>query len=332
VRAIDTLWYHPRIRHWPLIALLLPLSLLYLLVSASRRWLYRMGWLPSTQLPVPVIVVGNITAGGTGKTPLVVWLVQRLRGLGWRPGIVSRGYGGHSPQWPRDVSADSDPGVVGDEPVLLAQRLGCPIAVGPSRVDDALRLLKRGDVDVIVADDGLQHYALARDFEIAVVDGARGLGNRLPLPAGPLREPASRLHSVDLVICTGEGEVPGSAVMRLVPAAAQRLDGAATFPAGELRGMRAHAVAGIGNPTRFFEMLVQELGMQVMPHAFGDHHRFVPQDIVFNDESNVMMTEKDAVKCRPFAGPKHWFVPVEAQLPAETIRELDAKLSRLKRN
>jgi tetraacyldisaccharide 4'-kinase len=320
--TLDALWYRRHPARW----LLWPLSLVYGGLAALRRHGYRRGWLRSTRLPVPVIVVGNITVGGTGKTPLVIWLVEQLRARGWRPGIVSRGYGGRSANWPREVTPESDPGEVGDEPVLLARRLACPLAVAPDRVAAAQRLLAAQAVDIIVADDGLQHYALARDLEIAVLDGRRGLGNGLLLPAGPLREPASRLREVNLVV--SHGAPGGGWRMDLAPQALRRLEGGESRPLAAFAGRTVHAVAGIGHPERFFDSL-RAAGLTVLPHAFPDHHRFSAEDIVFADNIEVIMTEKDAVKCRAFAGERHWYLAVEAVLDTRAGPGLDELLGRL---
>lgn len=317
--TLDTLWYRPHPARW----LLWPLSLIYGTAIVLRRWLYRHGWLHSERLPVPVIVVGNITVGGTGKTPMVIWLVEQLRARGWKPGIISRGYGGRSTRWPREVTATSDVAEVGDEPVLLAQRLRCPIMVGPRRIDDARQLLARHDVNVIVSDDGLQHYALQRDIEIAVMDGQRRLGNGMLLPAGPLRESEARQREVQLVIINGaDGE---GLRMDLMPDAFVRLDGAESLPMAAFAGRSVHALAGIGHPERFFDDLRAE-GLRVLSQAFPDHHRFTAGDIDFPDNIDVVMTEKDAVKCRAFAGPRHWYLKVQARLGAEAEQRLDELL------
>ncbi len=320
--SLDSIWYQPHPLRW----LLWPVSLVYELGITARRLLYRYGWLESERLPVPVIVVGNITVGGTGKTPFVIWLVEQLRARGWRPGVISRGYGGHSPQWPREVGPDSEPGEVGDEPVLLARRLGCPIVVGPSRIEDARKLLADHAVNIIVSDDGLQHYALQRDIEIALVDGQRRFGNGMLLPAGPLRERESRLASVQLVVINGsEGE---GLRMDVTADFFSRVDGRESQPVSAFRGREVHAVAGIGNPQRFFNTL-QQLGLKLRAHSYPDHHKFVAEDITFPDNIDVVMTEKDAVKCRTFAGPRHWSLIVQARLAPEAGSRLDVLLSAL---
>ncbi|WP_123401564.1 tetraacyldisaccharide 4'-kinase [Inmirania thermothiophila] len=305
--ALERAWYGPR--HHPLALLLAPLGLLYCGLAAARRGLYRRGLLARHDPGAPVVVVGNLTVGGTGKTPLVAWIVAHLGAAGRRPGIVARGYGGRSRWWPRRVEPGSDPDEVGDEPVLLARRTGVPVWVGPDRVAAARRAVAEG-CDVLVADDGLQHERLARRVEIAVVDGARGLGNRRCLPAGPLREPARRLREVDLVVAHGGGW-PGAHRLRLEPEGVVELATGARRAEPASLGPRVHAVAGIGHPERFFDAL-RAAGLEVAAHPFPDHHRFRPQELAFGDGLPVLMTEKDAVKCARFARPGLWYVPVRA--------------------
>jgi tetraacyldisaccharide 4'-kinase len=307
-------------RHWQRMTavsvLLYPLSLVFRIVVALRRSAFRASLLRAHRLRVPVIVVGNITVGGTGKTPLVIWIASFLTREGFRPGIVSRGYGSQS-NTARRVARDSDASSVGDEPLLLARRTDCPVWIGADRVAAAEALLRsHPDCDVIVSDDGLQHYALARDFEIAVIDGARGLGNRLMLPAGPLREPPSRLRSVDAVVVNGSGD-PGTPAS---PALAMKLEGREfhnllnpghTVDASHFQDRRIHAVAAIGNPQRFFDHLAA-LGLHFQAHAFPDHHAYTAQEIAFTHADAILMTEKDAVKCAGFAAETHWFLRVDA--------------------
>lgn len=302
----------------------LPLASLYGAVVAVRRGLYHKGWLRPQRLPVPVIVVGNVVAGGAGKTPLVIALVEVLRSRGWNPGVVSRGYGG-SATGPRLLGAQLDPSVAGDEPALIASRTGAPVAIGADR-PAAAKLLMREGVDVVVADDGLQHYALARDLEICVIDGVRRLGNGRLLPAGPLREPASRLSEVDFVVCNGGEAQTGEIPVRLVLGDAVRLDDAGiSEPLAGFARTKVHAVAGIGNPSRFFASL-REAGIDSVAHAFPDHHRYAPGDLDFGDELPVLMTEKDAVKCRAFATQNWWSVPVTAQLPESFLDAVAVRL------
>lgn len=306
--------------------LLWPLSGLFAAAVAVRRKAYALGLKRSTRLPVPVIVVGNLTVGGTGKTPLVVAVTEMLARAGYRPGVVSRGYGGRRSPVPVLVRADSDPAAVGDEPVLMARRTGRPVAVFPDRVEAARWLLQNTDCDVIVADDGLQHYALRRDVEIVVVDGARRFGNGACLPAGPLREPPSRLARADLVVCLGGEPAAGEWLMRLVGDEAINLaDENLHRPLADFAQAPCRAVAGIGNPARFFAHL-RAAGLRPEPEAFPDHHPFAREDI-WADTRPVLMTEKDAVKCRPFAGAQHWYVPVSAVVPQGFEDEL---LNRLK--
>jgi tetraacyldisaccharide 4'-kinase len=296
--------------------LLAPVSFLFAIVVSVRRLLYRLRILPARRVGIPVVVVGNINAGGSGKTPVVLWIARHLAAQGWRPGIVSRGHGGSVASLsgaPAAVNIASDPALVGDEPLLLSRRSGCPVWVGADRVA-ACRALRthHPECDVLVLDDGLQHYRLARDVEIAVVD-ARGFGNGRLFPAGPLREPVSRLDSVDAVICNGEGGVKGYA-MRLEGREFVRLTGTSrAVQAPGLGSSRVHAVAGIGDPPRFFRHL-ESLGLEVVPHPFPDHHPYEAADLRFGDGLPVVMTEKDAVKCRRFAAPHFWMLPVVAEI------------------
>lgn len=314
MKRLDYYWYNKSF----ITLVLLPVSWFFCAVAIVRRALYRFGILKVHHLPVPVIIVGNISVGGTGKTPMVTWLIDVLRSNGYTPGIVSRGYGGQATHWPQQVRIDSDPRMVGDEAVLLSRRCECPMAVGPKRVEAAEALLAHTDCDIIVADDGLQHYALGRDMEIAVVDGVRRFGNQHCLPAGPLREPLSRLASVDAVVTNG---VPGVREYRmdLVPGTLWNLKLTAKRATLEsFTGKTVHAIAGIGNPDRFFRQLEAQ-GIIVIEHAFVDHHPFVQADIIFDDELPVLMTEKDAVKCQEFSNAQHWCVPVDAKLDERII-------------
>jgi tetraacyldisaccharide 4'-kinase len=320
------------VKHWygrgALAWLLWPASLVFAVVVWVRRIFYRFRIFGSTHPGVPVIVVGNLTAGGSGKTPLVLRIVEILREHGWRPGIVSRGYGGSAAE-PREASIASDPAEVGDEPILLARRSGCPVWVAPERVA-ACRALRaqHPECNVIVTDDGLQHYALRRDVEICVVD-ARGFGNGMLQPAGPLREPASRLRSVDAVVTHGAKGVDGYA-MRLEGERLVSLTDARELRAAKsFAGQRVHAVAGIGDPKRFFLHLAR-FGLKVLPHPFPDHHPFRAGDFAFGDSDPVVMTEKDAVKCkriaRDQAQAQFWVLPVSASLDPAFERWLLEKL------
>jgi len=312
-------------RHWYrlswLSVLLLPAATAFGVAVMLRRAAYRLGVLRATRLAVPVVVVGNLVAGGTGKTPLVLWLVAELARRGWRPGIVSRGYGGAAAA-ARPVSAAGNPDAFGDEPVLLAQRGGVPVWVGRDRAAAAQALLAAHPrCDAIICDDGLQHYALARDFEIAVRD-ARGAGNGLLLPAGPLREPRTR--QVDAWVVNGAVAAPGEYAMRLVPAGFRRVDAPQSeIAADALAGKRLHAVAGIGDPARFFDQL-RALGLDPVPHAFPDHHAFRPADLAFPACDFVLMTEKDAVKCRTFGRPDLVALRVDAQVDQRLADRVEA--------
>ena len=308
-------------RHWqsvtPVSAALYPVSLVFRTAVALRRGAYARSLLRSVQLPVPVVVVGNITVGGTGKTPLVLWLAAFLSEHGMRPGIVSRGYGA-AVQEATAVTANADPRRFGDEPVLLARRSGCPVYIGRDRPGAAAALLRaHPDCDVILSDDGLQHYRLARDFEIAVLDGTRRLGNGLMLPAGPLREPPSRLRSVDALVINGPGTVVphnGTAVFRMAlegSAFTNLLNPRHTAGPEQFQRRRVHAIAGIGNPERFFGHL-RALGLEFEPHAFPDHHEYSRQDLEYGRCDAIVMTEKDAVKCAAFATEKQWALRVDA--------------------
>jgi tetraacyldisaccharide 4'-kinase len=306
--------------HWQhrnaIARLLLPLAGLFAAVTAMRRMAWRHGLLRAYHPGVPVIVVGNITAGGTGKTPLTLWLAAFLSGQGRQPGIVSRGYGAKRVD-ARAVPADGLPQDYGDEPCLLARRAGCPVWVGANRAAATQGLLAaHPEVDVIISDDGLQHYRLARDFEIALIDGVRGLGNGWPLPAGPLREPASRLATVDAVVING-----GNASSPWPQALPMRLHGdrfrnvlqpEQTVTAAHFSHRRVHAIAGIGNPRRFFALL-GEMGISCMPREFPDHHPYVAQDLAFAGDGEIVMTEKDAVKCAAFANARHWALVIDAE-------------------
>jgi len=315
-RWIHRVWYEGAGFGW----VLLPLSGLYWIVSASIRSLYRTGLLKTHRASVPVIVVGNITAGGTGKTPTVIWLAQALRSRNFSPGIVSRGYGGSKSDSPMRVDADSAAEVVGDEPVLLAKRSNCPVVVDSNRVRAAGMLADDG-VDVIISDDGMQHYRLWRDYEICVIDGARGLGNRRLLPAGPLRESSDRLTRVDQLLVNGPLQTcenlsvteQNALPFELLATEACRLNGSLTRPLGRFAETTVHAVAGIGNPGRFFDLL-RAVGIQVIEHSFADHAALVPKDLEFGDDFAVFMTEKDAVKLKQSVSDKFWYIPVTLQM------------------
>jgi tetraacyldisaccharide 4'-kinase len=316
-------------RHWLrrswLSYALWPLSLLYACVIGVRRALYRVGWLDATRVAVPVIVVGNFIAGGTGKTPLALWLVQRLRAAGRRPGIVSRGYGG-TERGPRRVTPEDSAARVGDEPLLLATRAQVPVWIGRARARAAEALLAaHPEVDVIVCDDGLQHLALARDVEIAVVDD-RGTGNGFLLPAGPLRE---RPRAVDALVrndSTDSATAAGTFSMRLVPAGVYAIDRPeAMLDIAQLHGRRVCAIAGIGAPERFFRT-VAALGIRASHHPFPDHHAFRAAELAIPECELVLMTEKDAVKCRGLGTGNLYALRVDAEVDDRLFERIAARL------
>lgn len=319
MKRLDAYWWD---RNGTAIALL-PFSWLFCFLAWLRRTFYRIGIFRTTRMSIPVIVVGNISVGGTGKTPLVIWLASHLKKLGYKPGIVSRGYGGDAQYWPQQVLPGSDPSVVGDEPVLIASRTKCPVSVGPDRVIAALAVQEYTDCDVIISDDGMQHYALGRDIEIAVIDGDRGLGNGFCLPAGPLRERVGRLDKVDMVVSNGASG-RGRFVMLLKQTAVINLAHPEQVKSLEdfVGDGKVHAIAGIGNPERFFKQL-EMAGLKVERHEFPDHHEFRPDDLEAFGDATLLMTEKDAVKCKRFAQPHHWFVRAEAELPDTFEYRLD---------
>ncbi len=309
---------------------LLPFSWLFRAIVALRRLAYQTGLFRSVWVERPVIVVGNITVGGTGKTPVVLWLVEQLRAAGHTPGIISRGYRGRSASWPLDVTADSNTMETGDEPVMLAQHSGCIVVAGPDRVAAARQAIARG-ADVIVSDDGLQHYRLGRNCELAVIDAQRGLGNGRLLPAGPLRETADRLRQVDAILLksaslepyrSGLGlfkprelpEGPTPRIPFLIQAGFVRsLVTLEQRTLADFKGQPVHAVAGIGNPEAFFATL-RSAGIIVLAHALPDHARIGPADLAFGDPAPVLMTEKDAVKCRDHNDPRLWVVVADAEI------------------
>jgi len=323
VMKIDKIWY----ANHPISFALIPLSWLFCAIVALRRLAYKYRLLKSYHPPIPIIIVGNITVGGTGKTPLVIWLVQFLKKQGFKPAIISRGYGGRAQSWPQPVYPDSDPQLVGDEPILLARQAGCPIVVAPRRSQAVQRLLKNEDCNIIISDDGLQHYALHRDIEIAVIDGIRRYGNQRCLPAGPLREPVKRLEKIDLIVIK-DGGLHDEFCMQYDTKALRRIvDETISQSLSSLQGNTVHAIAGIGHPARFFSTL-RDYGLILHCHEFSDHHHYKQSDIHFNDDLPVIMTEKDAVKCRQIASPQHWYLPIEANLPSSfgerLLRELES--------
>jgi len=311
------------LRRGPLALALWPVSLLFRLLASVRAAMFRAGLLKSERLPVPVIVVGNIFIGGTGKTPLTIWLAEQLRAAGFKPGVISRGHGSAESE-AREVTPASNAREVGDEPLLIAARAGCPVVVGRRRGAAGHRLLAlHPEVDVLITDDGLQHYALQRDVELVLFDG-RGVGNGWTLPAGPLREPPSRRRDFTIVNTLDLTPALAAAVggrpfqMRLGGGVAVRLDGSdAARPLAAFKGQRILAAAGIGNPGRFFGMLRGQ-GLQIDEMALPDHHDFLDEPFRGAHADVILITEKDAVKCRQIENinndPRLWVVPVAAQI------------------
>ncbi|WP_199671307.1 tetraacyldisaccharide 4'-kinase [Salinisphaera sp. Q1T1-3] len=319
VQAIERSWYRPRPN-----PLLVPLSVIFGAVVGVRRLIYRSGLRENYRADRPVLVVGNISVGGTGKTPLVMAIIERAQALGIRVGVVSRGYGGRARDYPLAVGIETSPQAAGDEPLLIVERTGVPVVVDPVRARAARQLCDSvSALDLIIADDGLQHYPLGRDAEIAVVEARRGYGNGWLLPAGPLREPRSRLRDVALELVngvSGDFSLVVDTAENLVTGQRQALDAFA--------GRTVHAVAGIGDPGRFFTAL-EAAGIAVEAHPFADHHAFVARDLDFGDEHAVLMTEKDAVKCRRFAGSNVWAVRARVVMADEAAQRIDQLLRRL---
>ena len=306
----------------PLWLLLLPLSWLYGLVSGLIRLSYKLGLKKAWHAPVPVVVVGNLTAGGNGKTPVVIWLVEKLQQQGIRVGGVSRGYGGKAETYPLLLDRDTTTAQAGDEPVLIFQRTGAPVAVSPIRTDAVKALLAAHPLQLIITDDGLQHYRLARDKEIVVIDGVRRFGNGWWLPAGPMRERASRLKSVDAIVTNGGKALAGEIPMRLQPGLAVNLLTGERLALPELHNVVA--MAGIGHPPRFFATL-ENSGLQpIKTVALADHQALTLADVeaLTAPGQTLIMTEKDAVKCRAFAKSNWWYLPVDAELSGERAQRL----------
>lgn len=318
MNRLTHLWYQNKFSS----RVLSPFSGLFRIAIASRQFLYRHQFKQVTTFPVPVIVVGNLSVGGNGKTPFVIWLCDLLRRYGYKPGIVSRGYGGHADHYPVVVQTNSDVSVTGDEAVLLKRRTQCPVVVAPDRVAAIHCLLKEFSCDVVISDDGLQHYAMGRDIEIVVIDGQRRFGNGHCLPAGPLREPLSRLNTVDFVIANGgdafQSEIPMTLNVQALSCLGQPDQ---TLSHEAFPSKTVHAIAGIGHPERFFQTL-RDLNFTVIEHPFPDHRVFCEEDLNFNDDYPVIMTEKDAVKCFAFAKPHHWYLPIDAVLPNDFVERL----------
>ncbi|MEP0175605.1 MAG: tetraacyldisaccharide 4'-kinase [Paraglaciecola sp.] len=326
---IDKLWYSPSWYHWPLIILLLPLTLLFWGVSASRRLAFNAGVKKSTSVAAPVIVVGNISVGGNGKTPLVVYLAKRLRQEGYHPGVLSRGYGAKQTSFPHFVTVSCTADQVGDEPVLMRQHINCPLVIDPIRARGANKLVDEHKCNVIICDDGLQHYALERDIEIVVMDGQRLTGNGCLLPSGPLREGQWRLKSVDFVVLNGGLANNGEYLMALESGRLVNVSNPNKSLSIHDLSQDVTAIAAIGNPQRFFTMLEQKQVKLKACTSFVDHHQFTIKDI---PDGIVVMTEKDAVKCREFAHKDCWYLPVNAHLPQQFDTKLIQNLKHVSEN
>ena len=309
-RMTTHIWYDKNV--WQM--LLVPLTVIYKTIVWCRRAAFKNGLIKVYRPPVPVVVVGNISVGGTGKTPLCIWLARKLLSYGYKPGIICSGYGGKTDFWPQQVRPDSDWVVVGDEAILIARQVdGMPVAVGPSRVDSIEALLAMHEIDIVISDDGLQHYSLDRDIEIAVIDGVRRLGNGRCLPSGPLREPHRRLQDVDMIVCkgiAGRGEYPMKFTAHFLKSVTNPGE---QIGVSEFATRTVHAVAGIGNPESFFALL-RGLGFELHEHEFPDHYALTSDDLSFDDDLPVIMTEKDAVKCESFKDKDIWYLPVDAEL------------------
>jgi len=325
MKSLDHYWYDNNIVAW----FLWPLSLLFRVLVWVRFKAYQSGLFQSFKAAKPVVVIGNISVGGTGKTPLIIELSKLLASLGYKVGIISRGYGGTGP-WPHQLNNASKAEQSGDEPVQLYQRTGLPIVVGPDRVDDAALLCEQNEIDIILADDGLQHYRLQRELELVVVDQQRQFGNGFCLPAGPLREPLSRLdvqHGKKQSWCIYNGGQQKYS-FSIKPGMVINLQSGEEKSLKSFANMRVHAVAGIGNPQRFFTMLEQH-GINVTEHAFPDHYQYQSSDVDFDDDLPVLMTEKDSVKCTPSDNAKLWYVAIDIVLSDDFVNDFTKQIGQL---
>ena len=321
---IEKVWYSKNIFS----LLLSPLSLIYISIIYLRHTLYQLGLISITKINVPTIVIGNIVAGGTGKTPLVIWLAKYLKNKGFLLGIVSRGYGGTYLSNIELVKPTSNPLLVGDEPVIIARNTNCPVVVAKKRAKGAKKLVEKYNCNIILCDDGMQHYSLARDIEIAVIDGQRRFGNNYCFPAGPLREPKSRIFKADLIVskynartCEYKMDYTYNQLVSL-----NKLSKAITI--SDLHGMTVHAIAGINNPDHFFSYL-RSHKLELIIHKFPDHYSYTEDDVKFNDNFSVVMTEKDAVKCLNYSSDKHWYIPISAELSKSFACDLDKLMGKI---
>lgn len=319
-------WY----RGHPALNVLKPLEALYCHVARRKRRRFLESDKGVFVSPVPVLVVGNLTIGGTGKTPMILWLIEHCRGRGLRVGVVSRGYGAKPPHFPWRVMPEQLPAVTGDEPLLIVQRTRVPLVIAPNRPAAVQELLRTESLDLILSDDGLQHYALARDLELVMVDASRGFGNKRCLPAGPLREPIERLLSVDAILYNGgTSDTEDGYSVQLKPTALINLVSGERRPLNYFSpGQEVHALAGIGNPDRFFKTL-EALQWRPIAHPFADHAVYTSERLRFQPALPLIMTEKDAVKCRAFAAPDWWYLAVDAQPSAAFVSWLDRRLDLL---
>ena len=324
MKSLDQYWYSKN----PVAIFLWPISFVFYLLSFLRRLAYKFRLFKSVTVAKPVIVVGNISVGGTGKTPLIIELSRMLISWGYKVGVISRGYGGHGP-WPHQLDDISTAESSGDEPVQIFQRTGVPVVVGPDRIADAQMLIDNNEIDILLADDGMQHYRLNRDLELIVIDAERQFGNGFMLPAGPLREPVSRLKQSGWAIFNAGNETGDQGyAFKIVPTVVKNLASAEEENIAFFQEKTVHAVAGIGNPQRFFRML-RDNGLNVMEHAFPDHYVYRANDLQFNDSHPVLMTEKDSVKCKNFNNNKLWFVAIDIQLSESFTNDFKQKVTEL---
>lgn len=313
-------WYQNHVIAKLLVWLLFPFSLVFWFISVIRRRLFRLNWLKSYRSPVPVLIVGNLSVGGNGKTPVTIWLVKQFQSRGIKVGVISRGYGSRAEHYPYLVKIDDNPTISGDEPLLIAQRTGVPVCISPNRQQAIELLLAQFNCDLIISDDGLQHYKLQRDFEIVVIDGERVFGNGFVMPAGPLRELPNRLAEVDLIINNGKLTGYSNTLMLLLPKFAVNLVSGEKKLLRDFQRIPLNAIAGIGYPQRFFNMLRDFALTLEKTQSFQDHQDFEATHFAyFSSNQPLFMTEKDAVKCRSFAQANWWYVPVDADIQGEEV-------------
>ncbi len=321
---IEKVWYSKNIFS----LLLSPISLIYISIIYLRYTLYQLGLISITKINVPTIVIGNIVAGGTGKTPLVIWLAKHFKDKGFLPGIVSRGYGGTYLSNIELVKPTSNPLLVGDEPVIIARNTNCPVIVAKKRAKGAKKLVEKYNCNIILCDDGMQHYSLARDIEIAVIDGQRRFGNNYCFPAGPLREPKSRIFKADLIVSKYNARTCEHKMDYTYHQLVSLNELSKTIPISDLHGMTVHAIAGINNPDHFFSYL-RSHKLELIIHKFPDHYSYTEDDVKFDDNFPVVMTEKDAVKCLNYSSDKHWYIPISAELSKSFVCDLDKLMGKI---